>query len=362
MLLSLFCGCGGLDLGFEQAGFSTSLAFDLRKDAVKSWSENLVTEGKAYVRDVSKLSLSELDTLHGARFAPSGVIGGPPCQSFSRANHFRSDDDPRSDLVRSFIDLALRLNRHRDPLKFIVLENVLELERARDGKLLDGQEKRLKKAGFKVFRLRLNAVNYSVPQKRKRLFVVAIREGLLSNTTFHAPARHAKPKTVRDAISGLGTPVFFKDWTAEIPMPIHPNHWCMTPQSKKFFNGSLQEGKSGTRSFKTLAWDAPSITVSYGHREVHVHPNCDRRLSIYEALLLQGFPRNFWLHGTLSSQIDQVSEAVPPPLAAAVANSVRKVTEEPCRVIQKKPAKNSPTAGQAHATQQRNTPLPEATA
>ena len=101
----------------------------------------------------------------------------------------------------------------------------------------------------------------------------------------------------------------------------------MKPKSQRFFDGSLAEGYSSARSFKTLAWNEPSITASYGHREVHVHPEGTRRLSVFEAMLLQGFPKQYVLEGTLSAQIDQVSEAVPPQLAHAIATTIRSAFE-----------------------------------
>ena len=104
----------------------------------------------------------------------------------------------------------------------------------------------------------------------------------------------------------------------------------MNPKSPRFFNGSLSEGYVSGRSFKTLAWNAPSITAAYGHREVHVHPNGRRRLSVFEAMKLQGFPDAYVLDGTLSAQIDQVSEAVPPPLAEAVAKSIMSLFINSC--------------------------------
>ena len=79
------------------------------------------------------------------------------------------------------------------------------------------------------------------------------------------------------------------------------------------------------RSFRTLSWNEPSWTVAYGHREVHVHPDGKRRLSMLEALLLQGFPARYELRGTLTDQIRQVSDSVPPPLAAALATGLRAV-------------------------------------
>ena len=106
----------------------------------------------------------------------------------------------------------------------------------------------------------------------------------------------------------------------------------MRPRSPRFFNGSLKAGHVSGRSFKTLRWDAPSITVAYGHREVHVHPGGKRRLSVFEGMRLQGFPESYELEGSLSSQIDQVSEAVPPPLAKAVAKWIKGRLAESCAV------------------------------
>jgi DNA (cytosine-5)-methyltransferase 1 len=97
----------------------------------------------------------------------------------------------------------------------------------------------------------------------------------------------------------------------------------MKPKSSKFQNGSLVEGHNGGRSFRVLSWKKPSWTVAYGNREIHIHPSGKRRLSIYEAMLLQGFPKRYQLFGTLTEQVKQVSDAVPPPLAAALARSLR---------------------------------------
>jgi DNA (cytosine-5)-methyltransferase 1 len=129
--------------------------------------------------------------------------------------------------------------------------------------------------------------------------------------------------TVRNVLSKLPEPTQFKSGLVADDIPFHPNHWCMVPRSKKFFSGELTEGYAEKRSFRTLSWDKPSYTVSYGNREVHVHPNGHRRLSMREALILQGFPEEYVLNGTLSSQVTQISEAVPPPLAYAIASALR---------------------------------------
>lgn len=322
MILSLFSGCGGLDLGFEAAGYKTGLAFDLRPQSVASWNRNRPSDPCAHVADINNLTISDMDALFGNRFSPIGVIGGPPCQSFTRANHYRSDEDPRSALVRRFFTLALRLHRVRHSLDFIVMENVLELKKAREGRLLATEIQRLEAEGFHVQILQLNANDFGVPQNRYRLFLLAINRLRLKKKGYTPPHPQNQMLTVRDAIHGLPEPVFFCDADKRKVFPHHPNHWCMTPQSSRFFDGSLKSGQCSSRSFKTLSWDQPSIAVSYGHREVHVHPNGRRRLSIFEGMRLQGFPDSFILEGTLSAQIDQVSEAVPPPLAEAIARSV----------------------------------------
>ena len=129
--------------------------------------------------------------------------------------------------------------------------------------------------------------------------------------------------SVKQAIRAFPAPKFWERGLAPTDIPHHPNHWCMVPKSKNFVTeGALIQGTARGRSFRTLSWDRPSPTIAYGNREVHIHPDCKRRLSVYEALRLQGFPKRFELLGTLSSQIQQVSEAVPPPLGKAIAKSI----------------------------------------
>ena len=322
MLLSLFSGCGGLDLGFERAGFTVGLAYDIRPYSVASWNRNRPLANCGHVSDLSEIHLKDMDRDYGARFEPSGVIGGPPCQSFSRANRSRSDSDMRQKLVRRFFSIALRFHRHRQPLDFILTENVPELVKAEKGKLLEREIERLRAHGLDVHTFILDAAAYSVPQRRKRFFLLAVPNSSLKEKRWVPPRGNNEGKTVRDAILELPPPTFFRQGIQPDAVQFHPNHWCMNPKSRRFSDGSLVPGHSSGRCFKTLAWDAPSFTVAYGHREVHVHPEGHRRLSVLEAMRLQGFPDTYILEGTLSAQIDQVSEAVPPPLAEAVARAI----------------------------------------
>jgi DNA (cytosine-5)-methyltransferase 1 len=211
----------------------------------------------------------------------------------------------------------------RHPLHFFAFENVTCLQRGRHKATFDEFVSELTEAGFNVKHYDLNAVEYGVPQKRNRLIAVGLNRSIYGDLFWDRPAiTTEKHLTVKDAIGGLPEPVHYSKGLDAKKFPKHANHWCMAPKSPRFKNAGLRPGDSRKRSFKTLSWDSPSLTVAYGHREVHVHPSCARRLSVYEAMLLQGFPPTYELLGSLSSQIDQVSEAVPPPLAKAVANSI----------------------------------------
>jgi DNA (cytosine-5)-methyltransferase 1 len=323
LLLSLFCGAGGLDLGFEGTGFDVGLAFDRNVDSVKSYNSNRVGAEVGYVADVSALTLADLDRYYGSTFKPTGVVGGPPCQSFSQANVRQYDADPRHQMPIAYANLLSSLNQ-RAPVDFFVLENVVGLTAKRHGSVLAETRQLLEAAGFTVEQAILDAQHYDTPQTRRRLFLVGFNKNTTMGLRWEPPARSLKsPPTVRETIERLPVPTFFTRGLNADDFTLHPNHWCMQPKSPKFGReGALTEGRRESRSFKTLAWDEPSIAVAYGHREVHVHPTGKRRLSVFEAMLLQGFPTNFRLHGSMSSQIRQVSEAVPVPLARAVAHSI----------------------------------------
>lgn len=324
MLLSLFCGAGGLDLGFEECGFDVGLAFDRNVDSVRSYNENRSGAAVAHVADVAALTLTKLDELFGSTFNPTGVVGGPPCQSFSQANVRQFDADPRHQMPIAYANLLTSLN-DRSPIDFFVLENVVGLTAKRHSAVLAETRRLLANAGFEVEQVILDAQHYNTPQTRRRLFLVGFNTQKFSGLSWQPPTRSDEtPPTVRQTIEHLPPPTFFERGLDATGFASHPNHWCMQPKSPKFTQvGGLPEGQRKGRSFKTLAWDEPSIAVAYGHREVHVHPTGTRRLSVFEAMLLQGFPPYFRLQGSMSSQFRQISEAVPVPLAHAVAHSIK---------------------------------------
>jgi len=321
-LISLFCGAGGLDLGFEQARFRIGAAIDLRGFSIKSYNHNR-KHRSGHVASVIGLGPKQLDKLAGRTLAPVGVIGGPPCQSFSRATH-SSEDDHRHELPLEFARILKAFNR-RAPVSFFAFENVPGLLKEKHALRYRRILKAFHDAGFEVTPHELNASSFGVAQNRPRLILVGFNRKLYPGLKWTPPeAERTTPVTVKAKIRGLPAPAYWTRHLDATTIPHHPNHWCMTPKSPNFTTaGALVQGTARGRSFRTLHWDHPSPTIAYGHREVHVHPDGHRRLSVHEAMLLQGFPPKYQLLGTLSDQITQVSEAVPPPLARAIAKSIQ---------------------------------------
>lgn len=326
-VVSLFSGSGGLDEGFVQAGFSPVLALEIDRAACETFDWNH-PKVRVLRKDLSQAfngyvveRLSELPS----PVRPIGIIGGPPCQAFSLSNVHKRSDDPRLNLPKNYAHILEELNKHYG-LDFFVFENVLGLKHKAHSELFTYFKELFASAGFTTFEGELDAQDFGVPQVRKRVFVVGFNNRKYRALQFEFPKGNpALRKTVRETISKLPPPAFFERGMRSEDVPFHPNHWCLKPKSKKFFNGFLKEGDVKGRPFRVLEWGKPSWTVAYGHREVHIHPSGKRRLSIYEAMLLQGFRPEYVLKGNLSDQIRLVSDAVPPPLARALAESVAKV-------------------------------------
>jgi len=333
-VISMFSGAGGLDTGFVQAGFTPVLAIDANRAACQTYRTNhpAVQVIKADLSLVKpEYVLDRLNELP-EEVRPVGIIGGPPCEAFSNSNGHKRPDDPRADLTEHYARLIAGLNRELD-LDFFVFENVTGL-RNQHATLFKSFKKLFAAAGFWIYEGELDAHLFGVPQIRKRILIVGLNAKKYPRIDFEFPSKNgSQPRTVRDAIEGLPAPIYFRPGLSAAQIPFHPNHWCMTPRSVRFFNESLEEGQIVGRPFRVLNWDEPSWTVAYGHREVHVHPTGKRRLSVYEAMRLQGFPRHYQLEGTLSEQISLVSDAVPPPLARALAEKIRIVITDKSKRI-----------------------------
>lgn len=325
-IVSLFSGAGGLDLGFRQEGYEIVFAVDRMAAAIQTHKRNFSAttsitaditvrnrvSGELAVLDEIAKTLTDGESI--------GVIGGPPCQGFSRANPNSRADDPRNQMPKFYLEIVEALQARYD-VQFVLFENVMGIRDAKHAETFRGILTRFKELKLTADVSEHSALDYGVPQTRNRVIISGFKS--------EAAARAFEPKTipreqadltVRSAIGLLPKPSFFSRGLSADEIRPHPNHWTMTPRSRRFKGDS--DDLAPTRSFRRLSWDKPSPTVAYGHREIHVHPDGTRRLSIYEAMLLQGFPESFVLEGTLSQQVEQVSNAVPPPVARALAAAV----------------------------------------
>jgi DNA (cytosine-5)-methyltransferase 1 len=319
-IVSLFCGAGGLDAGFVNKGFHIELALDQSAAAISTHQRNFpgTRSIRADLKEIGSAGVLNLlrETLPlGARI---GVIGGPPCQGFSRANAASRADDPRNSLVELYLKIVRTLADSYD-LEFIVFENVLGIKDAKHNETYSALLRGLGELDLSIVDSECCALDFGVPQVRKRVIVIGLKNGQSDRPLKLKPT--PGKKSVREAIGHLKSPVFFRHGLQADKIPTHPNHWTMKPRSVRFSTPASQWKQ--TRSFKRTFWSKPSPTIAFGHREIHVHPNCKRRLSIYEAMLLQGFPNSFVLEGNLSEQVEQISNAVPPPLAVSIAASIK---------------------------------------
>ncbi len=319
-IVSLFCGAGGLDLGFKQAGYKIAIALDHCAQAIDTHSSNF-SSTRSIQTDIEEIgaagvvSLIKLTIQTGKQI---GIIGGPPCQGFSSANVNSSATDPRNNLARIYMDIVGLLCEEYD-VKFAVMENVTGIQAAKHKPTFSKLQSNLVSHGFNIFVSELNSANFGVPQSRKRVFLVGLSAD--ENQHFDFPDSNARSRTVGDAIKGLPEPVLYYRGVTPDDIPFHPNHWTMRPISKRFKKQDFRNQSS--RCFRIVDWDKPCKTIAFGNREIFVHPDGHRRLSIFEAMLLQGFPKYFHLKGTLSSQVAQVSNAVPPPVARALARRIK---------------------------------------
>ena len=323
-VLSLFSGAGGLDIGFRAAGFQAMLAIDINPAAVQTYRINNpgTTTVAMDLSTTPPLDIVNLWERHCGGIAPAGIIGGPPCQGYSPSNVHQTNDDPRRRLLFNYADTVATF-KHHFGIHFFVLENVPGLLHKRHCALFDEFKKQCDDAGFDVVDAILDAGTFGIAQHRERLVVVGINRDRGPSAELLLSAGDQDTLNVADVLEGLPEPAYCAKDLERGAIPYHQNHVAMVPRSKKFTNGSLTRGNSKGLSFKVLAWDSPSYTVAYGHNEVHVHPECHRRLSIYEAMLLQGFPQHgYYLHGTFTEQVQLISNAVPPPLGEGIANAI----------------------------------------
>jgi len=313
-LLSLFSGAGGLDIGFERAGFKTVWANDFDKTIAPSY-QHYFPRTTFDGRPIADITDDEL---------PSdivGVIGGPPCQSWSEAGAKRGLNDPRGQLFFEY----LRVIRKTKP-KFFVAENVHGLIHARNRESFERIIARFEAEGYVVSWKLLRASDYGVPQDRERVFIVGYHTSLGKAFAFPPPLP-AKP-TLRDAIGDLADP------SSMAALAINNHEYIDCGYSSVFMSRN-----------RVRAWDEQSFTILATARHIPFHPQAPkmvkcgenhfgfahgrkkeyRRLTVRECARIQTFPDDYdFIYQKIGNGYKMIGNAVPVNLAYAIAKKIRK--------------------------------------
>lgn len=339
-IIDLFCGCGGLSIGFEMAGFETKAAIDMWKDAVETYNFNHKNK-VAQCEDIHNWSDEYLTKL-ALSGEVVGVVGGPPCQGYSTVGT-RDVNDPRNHLYLEYCRVVEKINPD-----FFVLENVKGLTTLANGAFKDDIIDRFGKLGYNVEYKILNAADYGVPQNRLRVFFVGIK-----GKSFNFPKPLDKVYTSKDAISDL--PVldeingmdelhqYSKEPSNDFQKRMRghskvlKNHQ-ITKHSRQTVDiiskvpdgGSIKdlpkefwEIRKYNKAFQRMSSEKPSNTVDTGHRN-YFHYSENRIPTVRENARIQSFPDEFEILGSKTSQYKQVGNAVPPLLAFAIAEEIKK--------------------------------------
>lgn len=335
--LSLFAGAGGLDIGVGQAGFHTTCSVELDSHCVSTLQKNARRKSVWQV-DVRALDPRRMAVSLGFRTGELALLhGGPPCQPFSQIGKQTGLSDSQGHLIFEIIRFADALRPAA-----VLIEQVPRFLRARvteSTSMLDVLTEQFDSIGYDVYADILDALQFGVPQRRKRAIIACVPKGV----QFSFPLGKLEPAlTVGEALKGLPVPVGLG---AE---PQVPNHIDITPARDRERISYVPEGlwlskvpdvpsdilqrlkKKDTTKFRRLDREAPSLTLRCG--EALYHPLEDRYLTPREAARLQGFPDTYVFRGPIRrrtgvvrslDQHRQVANAVPPPLARSVAENLR---------------------------------------
>ncbi len=320
-LISLFSGAGGLDKGFETAGFQTIWANEYDKDIWETFEKNFPNTklDRRSIREVLSDDIPECD----------GIIGGPPCQSWSEAGALRGIEDKRGQLFFEYI----RILRDKKP-KFFLAENVSGMLAARHSEAIENIKKLFADSGYRLSFTLLNAVNYGVPQDRKRVFFIGIRNDL--NFTFEFPNSLQQKLVLQERIFDI------KDSALPAKDKQKTNgDECVLPNHEYMIGGfsTIYMSRNRVRS-----WDEPSFTIQAGGRHAPLHPQAPkmdfieqnkrvfvpgkedlyRRLSIRECARIQTFPDDhIFYYKNLMAGYKMVGNAVPCNLAYCLAHAIK---------------------------------------
>ncbi len=325
-LVSFFAGAGGLDLGFQKAGFNVIWANEYDREIWETYEKNHpYTElDRRSIMEIQDIEVPECD----------GIIGGPPCQSWSEAGSLRGINDKRGQLFYDFI----RILEAKQP-KFFLAENVSGMLLPRHKEALANIKEMFKNAGYELSFKLLNAADFGVPQDRKRVFFVGIRKNLSFKFQFPKPLKNKI--TLEEVINDL------KDSAVPAKEGNKTNKENCNVNNHEFMIGgfsSIFMSRNRVRS-----WDEQSFTIQAGGRHAPIHPQAPkmkfieqnkrefvegkehlyRRLSVRECARIQTFPDDFCFYYThISAGYKMIGNAVPVTLAQRVAESIKLQIEQ----------------------------------
>ena len=331
-VISLFSGCGGLDLGFERAGFDIPVANEFDSKIWDTFKANHpktnLIEGD--IRNISKEDISQY--LNGEI---DGIIGGPPCQSWSEAGSLKGIEDDRGKLFFDYI----RILKEFKP-KFFLAENVSGMLANRHSAAVKNILALFDEAGYDVSLTLVNAKDYGVAQERKRVFYIGFRKDLNINFEFPKGSTEddSKKITLRDVIWDL----------QETALPAGPknHHNPDAINNNEYFVGAYSTIFMSRNRVKS--WDEQGYTVQASGRQCQLHPqapkmvkvgtndcrfvegkeNLYRRMTIREVARVQGFPDDFkFIYTDTNMGYKMIGNAVPVNLAYEVACGIKKVLE-----------------------------------
>ena len=328
-VISLFSGCGGLDLGFEKAGFDIPVANEFDKTIWSTFKEN---HPKTHLIEKNVREVTKEDIEAFLDEDVDGIIGGPPCQSWSEAGTLRGIEDERGQLFFEYI----RILKDFQP-KFFLAENVSGMLANRHSEAVQNILGLFEDAGYDVSLTLVNAKDYGVAQERKRVFYIGFRKDLNIKFDFPRGATEDDDKklTLRDIIWDL-------QFTA-VPAAPKNKHNPEAVNNNEYFIGTYSTifmSRNRVRS-----WDEQGYTVQASGRQCQLHPQAPkmvkvekdkyrfvegkedlyRRMTIREIARLQGFPDDFkFIYEDTDAAYKMIGNAVPVNLAFEVGTAIKK--------------------------------------
>ena len=315
-VISLFSGSGGLDLGFLATGkFEIIFANDFNKEACNTYSYNM---GNHIIHDdiakVKNLPKSDL------------IIGGPPCQGFSLANPKRSFDDPRNHLFKEYARIIGEVKP-----KMFLMENVSGMVTMQKGKVFKIIKKELSRFGYTLHDKLLNAKDYGVPQNRRRMIVIGVRNDIKNQFLFPKPT-HSNDNYITVGQTLFNNPIDPKNINHTIGKltDLNLKRIRHIPEggSMKHCPKKLQNNSDLNRSMRRLSRTKVSHTIVHNNCDHYYHPTENRRITIREMARIQGYPDDYIIYGSKSEQSRQIGNSVPVGLAKVLAKQIYKFIKD----------------------------------